>query len=173
MFTNLDAITKDSTRRFSVVVQGGGMRGVYSAGVLACFDQHDVQERLISVTGSSLGAMNAAYFLAGQPGMVNIYTSLLSNKEFVNLARPRKKIDIDYMVDVALHQKFPIDVEALKLSKPELDIVLTEARTGKKFVMNKHQAFTRLYEEFRATTALPVLYDRKSSYSTSTISMEA
>lgn len=161
MFTNLEALSKDSTRRFSLVVQGGGMRGVYSAGVLACFDNYGLQTHIKSISGSGTGAMNAAYFIANQPGSVNVYTSLLSNKEFINLARPRKKIDIDYMVDVALHQKFPIDVEALKSSPVDLDIVLTEAQTGQKVVLTKHQAFTRIYEEFRATSALPVFYDKK------------
>ncbi len=39
MATLLDILKdKKSPRRFALVVQGGGMRGVYSAGVLACFD---------------------------------------------------------------------------------------------------------------------------------------
>ncbi len=160
MATLLEAM-QDNNRRFSIVVQGGGMRGVYSAGALACLDHYELQKNIVSVTGSSAGALNAAYFIAEQPGMVNTYTSLLSNKEFINLARSRKKVDVDYMIDIALHQKFPIDIVALKSSPVELDIVLTEARTGAKKVVSKHSAFTQIYEEFRATSALPVLYDKK------------
>lgn len=162
MPTLLETLTnKKSTHRFALVVQGGGMRGVYSAGVLACFDYYKLQDRFIAVTGSAAGALNAGYFLAEQPGAVNIYTSLLASKSFVDLGRRAKRVDIDYMIDNALHDHFPIDIETLKKAKPAFDIVLTDADTGKKVILDQHGSFAKIYEEFRATTALPVLYDRK------------
>lgn len=160
--TILDALKDTSVkRRWALVVQGGGMRGVYSAGALACFDHYDLQDCFDYAVGSSAGAMNAAYFLADQPGAVNVYTSLLSKKEFVDLTRKRKKIDIDYMVDVALHEQYPVDTAKLAKARAELDVVVTDADDGERIIIRDKKQFGDIYEQFRATSAMPVLYDRK------------
>ena len=51
-----------------LVVQGGGMRGVYSMAVLAAFEEMGWTRCFDHVAGASAGAMNGAHFITGQAG---------------------------------------------------------------------------------------------------------
>ncbi len=62
---------------------------------------------------------------------------------------------------MVLRHKHPLDLERVRESKAKLHVVLTDAQTGKKDVISNHRQFEDIYEELRATSALPILYDRK------------
>ena len=49
-----------------LVLEGGGMRGAYTAGVLEAFADHKIA--FPYVIGVSAGALNATAFVSGQPG---------------------------------------------------------------------------------------------------------
>jgi predicted patatin/cPLA2 family phospholipase len=146
---------------FGLVVQGGGMRASYSAGALVTLLEYGFGDTFEYVVGSSAGAMNGAYFLASDKEAAHIYTDDLSNKNFVNLLRSEKKVDVDYVVDMVLKHKRPLDIDKLAKSHSKLHIVLTNAKNGKKEVVSNHAKFSEIYEEFRATAAMPILYDKK------------
>jgi len=152
---------KKDKKIFGLVVQGGGMRASYSAGALVTLLEYGFEETFDHVVGSSAGAMNAAYFLATDKDAAHIYTDDLSNKNFVNLLRSEKKVDVDYVVDMVLKHKRPIDISKLINTRSKLHVVLTNAKTGKKEVVSNHRQFAEIYEEFRATAAIPILYDKK------------
>jgi predicted patatin/cPLA2 family phospholipase len=165
MSTLLELLTKhraepDSKRVFGLVVQGGGMRAVYSAAVLSTFIEYGLTEVFDHVVGSSAGGMNGAYFIAGQAEAVDVYTDDLTTKKFVNLARLNKKVDIDYVIDVALRQNTPLRIDKLESSRSKLHLVLTSETTSRRVVISDHQQFKEIYEELRATSALPILYDK-------------
>jgi predicted patatin/cPLA2 family phospholipase len=154
---------KDPHRRAALVVQGGGMRGVYSMGALAALEDHGLRECFHLVIGSSAGAINGMYLLSGQAHeAVDVYLKHLSNRRFVNPLRIRKVVDIDYLVDHALKQFLPIDVAVLRTSRSDLHVVLTDATSAEARVIRVRDVSidTDLYEVMRATTALPGLYDR-------------
>lgn len=153
-------IYKDDKRVFGLVVQGGGMRAAYSAGALSTLLSYNLTDVFEHVIGSSAGAINGAYYLSADPYAQNIYSDDITNKNFVNLLRRDKKVDIDYLIDLVLKHKRPIDLEKIKRSYSKLHIVVTNAKTGKKEVLSKHLDLAELYEEFRATAALPMLYDK-------------
>ncbi|HEX7368186.1 MAG TPA: patatin family protein [Candidatus Saccharimonadales bacterium] len=149
------------TRVFGLVLQGGGMRAAYSAGAIAPLIGYGLADTFEHVIGSSAGAINGAYFIGADKNMFRTYTDDLTNKNFVNLARPGKVVDIDYLVDVVLKHKRPVDSERLRSAHSQLHTVLTDAHTGKKVVISDHNEFMEIYEEFRATAALPILYDKQ------------
>jgi predicted patatin/cPLA2 family phospholipase len=144
------------------MVQGGGLRGVYSLGALAALEKAGLTDSFDLVVGSSAGAINAAYFLAGQAqDAIQLYTDYLSNRNFVNFARIWKIVDIDYMVDVVLKRVLPLDVDALRKSPSVLQVVLTDAETAlPKVITNRDEEYD-FYEVIRATSALPSLYNKK------------
>lgn len=145
---------------FGLVVQGGGMRGVYSMGALAGLEEAGLTTSFDSVSGASAGAINGAYFIAGQAAAaVDVYVEALSRPDFVNLARPWRVVDIDYMIDVALKQYCPLDVGTVQAAPTQLNIVLTNAFTGQREVFSNRSNHD-LYELFRATSALPLLYGK-------------
>lgn len=151
---------KKDKRVFGLVLQGGGMRAVYSAGAIATLITYGFANAFDHVVGSSAGAINGAYFLGADKETLHTYTDDLTNKNFVNLLRRENKVDIDYLVDLVMKHKRPIDVKRLIASTSRLHIVMTDAKNGKKVVLSDHHKFAEIYEEFRATAALPLLYDK-------------
>lgn len=137
------------------------MRGVYSAGAIAPLVSEGFTAAFDHVIGSSAGAINGAYFLAADPQAMLTYTDDITNKNFINFRRKEKKIDIDYLVDMVLKHKRPIDIKLLGHSPTRLHIVMTDARNGQKVVISDHRKFEKIYDEFRATAALPMLYNQR------------
>ncbi len=153
--------TKNDKRTFGLVLPGGGMRAVYSAGAIATLLKYNLANSFDHIVGVSAGALHAAYFLAADDETLrHTYPDDLTNKNFVNLLRREKKVDIDYMVDMVLKHKHPIDISKLLKARPQLHIVMTDANSGKKVVLSDRSTFAEIYEEFRATSALPLLYDK-------------
>jgi predicted patatin/cPLA2 family phospholipase len=162
LYDELTAHKQNSDEKvFGLVVQGGGMRATYSAGALVTLVEYGFSDAFDHVIGSSAGAMNAAYFISADKSAAHIYTDDLSNKNFVDLLRSDKKVDVDYVVDLVLKHKRPINIEKLLKARSQLHIVVTNAQTGRKEVISDHHKFADIYEEFRATAALPLLYDKK------------
>lgn len=154
---------KHDHKKFGLVLPGGGMRGVYSAGALAPLIEYGFRDAFEHIIGASAGAINGAYFLGNDVAngpITNTYTNDLTNKEFVNLLRRDKRVDVDYLVDTVLKQKRPIDYAALEQSHAKLHVIVTDAKTGKKVVLSNHHDLAYIYEEFRATAALPIVYDK-------------
>jgi predicted patatin/cPLA2 family phospholipase len=152
---------KRDGRTFGLVLPGGGMRAVYSAGAVTTLLKYDLTEAFDHIVGVSAGALHGAYFLADDTEtMSKTYPEDLTNKNFVNLLRREKRVDIDYLVDTVLKHKHPLSMERLAQAKTKLHVVMTDAKTGKKVVLSDHAAFAEIYEEFRATAALPLLYDK-------------
>ncbi len=147
-------------RTFGLVIQGGGMRAAYSCAAMTTLLEYGLTDVFEHVVGASAGAMNGAYYLSADPGAANIYTDEITNKNFVNLLRRDKRVDIDYIIDIVLKHKRPLDLDKLKKSYSKLHIIVTNARNGRKEVLSEHADFVEIYEELRATAALPMLYDK-------------
>jgi predicted patatin/cPLA2 family phospholipase len=147
-------------RVFGLVVQGGGMRAAYSAGAIVPLIEYGFEDTFDHVVGSSAGGINGAYFVDRHPETMDTYMNELTSKNFVNLLRREKMVDVDYAIDVILKQKHPISAANLAKAHTKIHIVVTDAKTGKKVVISDHHKFAQIYEELRATSALPLLYDR-------------
>jgi predicted patatin/cPLA2 family phospholipase len=151
----------DNPARPALVVQGGGMRGIYSLSALAELERLGLRDAFSRVIGSSAGAINGAYFLAGQAEeSISIYTEDLSNKQFVDPRRFWKIVDVDYMIDV-LKEKHHLDTEEMRRAPATLYTVLTDAKTAEARVVSSRDRSLDIYEVFRATAALPGLYGKK------------
>lgn len=153
-------LNKKDKRTFGLVLQGGGMRAAYSAGAIAPLVTYGFSNAFEHVIGSSAGAINGAYFIGSDAETLRTYTDDLTNKNFVNLLRRDKKVDIDYLVDLVMKHKRPVNIANLLKARTKLHVVMTDANNGKKVVLSDHHKFVDIYEEFRATAALPFLYDR-------------
>jgi predicted patatin/cPLA2 family phospholipase len=113
------------------------------------------------VIGSSAGAINGAYLLSGQAyDAVNVYVEHLSNRNFIELARIWRTVNIDYLVDVALKQKCPLSIPILRESRSLLEVILTDAETGSPEVLTNRDSVD-FYEIIRATAAMPILYNKR------------
>src|SRR6476659_5599828 len=74
--------------RVALCVEGGAMRGVVSAGMVSALEELGLVDSFDAVYGSSAGAINAAYFLAGQAAFgTTIYVEDINNSRFISLPR--------------------------------------------------------------------------------------
>lgn len=101
-----------------VVDVGGGLRGVYGAGVFdTCLDEGIAFDYLIGV---SAGSANVASFLAGQKGRnLKFYADYSFRKAYMsfrNLLRRGSYLDLDYIYGDALTNaggEYPLDYQAM------------------------------------------------------------
>src|ERR1044071_2792696 len=70
LFARQEAASKPGQRQdgrfLALVVEGGGMRGVVSAGMVAALEELGFRDCFDAVYGSSAGAISGAYFIAKQ-----------------------------------------------------------------------------------------------------------
>lgn len=156
------AKTDDTESKPALVVQGGGLRGVYSMGALTVLEEHGLRDAFSLVIGSSAGAINSAYFLSGQAcESLSIYYEELASRRFFSPLRPWQMVNVDYLVDEVLKVRHPLDVGEMRRAKATLKIVLTDAETARSKVFTDPAPEIDIYELFRATAALPGLYNRR------------
>jgi predicted patatin/cPLA2 family phospholipase len=91
--------------RLALAIEGGGMRGVVSAGMLVALEQLGMTGCIDLVVGTSAGALAGAFFVEGRAveGSVLFYTEL-HDEPFLNRSRLLKReaaLDLDYLVDEA------------------------------------------------------------------------
>jgi predicted patatin/cPLA2 family phospholipase len=142
-----------------LVLEGGGMRGVYSAGVLEAFSEADrgAGLRFDCVVACSAGACVAASYLAGQPGRNRrVYLEYLDGDKLVRFRRllTRESVmDIDYLASEVTLRLCPLDIETLRRSATCLYIGVTDAETGECRYLKSHE--DDLVTAIRATCSLP------------------
>lgn len=150
--------------RPALVIQGGGLRGIYSMGALTVLEDLDLRDAFSVVVGSSAGAINGAYFLGGQAREgLGIYLDELAGGKFVAPWRPWRVIDVDFLIDTVLRCQHPLDLGEMRSAHANLLTVLTDAETAGIRIASSEQMSPDIYEVFRATAALPLLYNKRVS----------
>ena len=91
--------------RVALVIEGGGMRGVVSAGMTAALERLGLTQCFDLVVGASAGAINGAALLGGvaRHGPAT-YSGPLASRSFVNPARVLRGgpvIDVNYVLNYA------------------------------------------------------------------------
>jgi predicted patatin/cPLA2 family phospholipase len=118
-------------RRIALVIEGGGMRGVVSAGMTAAIEQLGLRDAFDQVHGASAGAFNAAFLLAGQAAYLTaLYPHGFGDPRFVSVRRALRGhplFDMDYVIrEVWRHQR-PLRVDRVLSSGIELHCTATDA----------------------------------------------
>jgi predicted patatin/cPLA2 family phospholipase len=88
----------------ALVLEGGGMRGVVSAGMVAALERLGMSSAFDLVVGSSAGAINGAALLSGvAQRAADAYCGPLASKSFVNplrVLRGKPVIDVNDVLDI-------------------------------------------------------------------------
>jgi predicted patatin/cPLA2 family phospholipase len=146
------------TERAAIVVEGGAMRGVFSAGVLDVFLESGFSPFDLAI-GVSAGSCNLASHLAEQHGRNRrCYFELMTRREFIDPARffrGRSVVDLDWLW-AALARSEPLDVEAVLRHPAEFVVVATSAATGEPVYLAPSAA--SMFDVLKGSCALPVLY---------------
>jgi len=146
------------TNASALVVEGGAMRSIFSAGLLDGFlvRQFDPFDFYIGV---SAGVFNLANFLAGCYGRsLQIFQHLATDKRFVDYRRflgGGHLLDLDWLFAAAT-AAYPLEPARVFIRGKPLYIGVTEVDSGKaRFVVANPG---NLVQAIKASTALPLLY---------------
>lgn len=86
----------------ALVVEGGGMRGTVSAGMLIALDQLGFRDTFDMVVGTSAGALEGAFFITGMASSAaSMYYDELSQEPFLSkkrLMRLGPALDVHYLI---------------------------------------------------------------------------
>jgi predicted patatin/cPLA2 family phospholipase len=147
-------------RKVGLVVEGGAMRGVISCAALMALEELGLTDVFDEVYGASAGAVNAAYFLAGQAAYATtIYYQKINNTRFIGRLWSRRIVNIDDLFDSVIAGDRPLRIEKVLASRSRLFITIADASTGQAFLSLAQSNDTPLLTLLKATTAMPLLYN--------------
>lgn len=142
-----------------VIDVGGGLRGIYAAGVFDYCMDHGIHFDL--GIGISAGSANLASFAAGQRRRnYQFYTEYAFRKQYMsvqNFVFKRSFIDMDYVYGTLSRSdgENPLDYRALRDNPMELYVVATDARTGQAKYFEKKDIRQDDYSILKASCAIP------------------
>ena len=140
-----------------LVLEGGGMRGWYTAGVLAALAEHGIE--FPCVYGISAGASNALSYISKQNTREYMremirYASDERYMSVSNLQRSGSLFGFDFIFGELFHTLLPFDYKTFFDSPVQLKVGATDLKSGRTVFFDKSQ----LDEEFtavRASCSLP------------------
>ncbi|MCB9195258.1 MAG: patatin family protein [Flavobacteriales bacterium] len=119
----------------ALIVQGGGFRTAFGAGVLDAFIEKNYNPFDI-YAGISAGSIALSYYLSNQQGFcIDAMNFLSDNDRLINYSNVFKAMpimNVDVFRDISeIHQPFNIDTALEQISQKKLAIVMTNKLTGK------------------------------------------
>ena len=117
----------------SLVLEGGGMRGMFSAGVFEAF----MQKELIfpHIVGVSAGACNIVSYMSQQPLRTRrVIQNYVGDKRYCSLSnwlRTRSLFGFDFILKELPQNLLPFDYEAFRKYPGQLYVGTTDVITGK------------------------------------------
>ena len=144
-----------------VIDVGGGLRGIYGAGVLdACLDMNINFDYCIGV---SAGSANIASYIAGQKGRnKTFYTDYSFRKDYMSFSNLIKKgsfVDLEYIYATLSNEdgEYPLNFDAVKNSDKIFKVVATNALSGQPVYFDKSDMSKNNYDVIKSSCSLPVV----------------
>jgi predicted patatin/cPLA2 family phospholipase len=148
-------------RRMALVIEGGGMRGVVSAGMTAALEQLGFRNAFDEVHGASAGAFNAAFLLAGQAAYLTaLYGHGFGDPRFVSARRALRggpAFDMDYVIDDVWTRQRPLRFDAIFSSAIALHCTATDAERAEIVDLTELRTAEEIRCALRASARLPWL----------------
>ncbi|MFD3448981.1 patatin family protein [Microbacteriaceae bacterium 4G12] len=151
-----------------LVLEGGGMKGLYTAGVLEFFMENDLY--FPYVIGVSAGACMAATYLSRQKGRnKKVNTELVSDPRYIsfrNFVRKRELFGMDFLFDEVPNKIVPFDFETFLNGAEQFVVGTTDCETGEAVYYNKREHGNDILKIIRASSSVPFIapaveYDQK------------
>jgi predicted patatin/cPLA2 family phospholipase len=119
--------------RVALSVEGGGMRGVVSAGMALALHELALVPALDAVYGSSAGAITGAWLLSSEPGKLRGWADPDYARTLIRwsaLLRGRPVVDVRALVEELYQTGFPMDFASVLASPIEFHPLGTDAESG-------------------------------------------
>lgn len=147
--------------KIGLVVEGGGMKCAYNAGILDAFlDHHITFGYCIGVSG---GAGNVASFVSGQRGRnLRFFTDYIHDPEYFgwkSFLKTGNLFGLQYIYGELTNStgKDPLDYDALMKNPAGYEVVATNALTGQAEYFGKEDMKKDDYRPVMASSAIPAV----------------
>lgn len=142
--------------KIGLVLEGGAMRGMYTAGVLDVFLEQGI--RADGAVGVSAGALFGVNYVSGQKGRVIRYNKRFNaDKNYLGLRpllREGNIVSTGYAYEEVPHHLDPFDDEAYQAADFPFYAVITNVDTGKPEYVRIHSVFQQM-DVLRASGSMP------------------
>lgn len=160
-----DAGSRPGNRRdgakLGLAIEGGCMRGVVSGGMLIALEKLGLLDAFDTVYGSSAGAVNGAYFLAGQALFGSpIYLEHINDQRFISLGRSftrRPVISLSYLLDEVMTRRVVLDWRRVLESPIPFKIAATSVAEPGLRLLHGFRDRRHLFAALRASSSIPLL----------------
>ena len=150
-----------NTKKTGLVLEGGGMRGAYTAGVLDVFKNRNIDFPYIIAV--SAGANNGSDFVAGQSErnkkVLVDYVTDDRYMGFKNLLKSGNFFGMDFLFDELPNRIEPFDYESFRKAESTFKVGVTECQTGNTvyFEHNEFDPHFFMGKVLRASSSLPIV----------------
>ena len=143
----------------ALILEGGGLRGIYTSGVLRFFMDKEI---LFSyVIGVSMGACNAANYVSRQPERNRIVNSRYVNDarylSYWRLLTKGELFGMDFIFDTIPNSLVPFDFETFMKSNVRCITTVIDCETGEALYYEKNEVGKDYFKVLRASTSLPFM----------------
>jgi predicted patatin/cPLA2 family phospholipase len=158
-----DPTTSKTFNKTALIAEGGGQRGIFTAGVLDAWLEHQYDPFDLFI-GTSAGSQNLTSFLARQKGYAKrLIRGLSRHKQFFQLGRGllgKSIVDLDWYFDKTTELNRALDFKTAKtsLGNRELLITATNSRDRKPYFLTPTGEGKQWRDLLKASSALPFLY---------------
>lgn len=140
-----------------LVLEGGGMRGIYTAGILDVLGEHGIG--FDGVVGVSAGAIHGASFLAGQHGRsIRLYLGFCRDPRFMGVKSwlaTGNMVNDDFCYREVPENLVPFDYDAFEQNDVPFYIVATDIDSGQPHYMLTKSLKGGAMRAMRASASLP------------------
>ena len=148
---------KDKFKHTALVLEGGGMRGVFTSGVLDWMMDHNITFPYL--VGVSAGSSNALSFAAHQRGRAKYtFADLQAERHYLgmrNLWRHHSILDMELLYRELPETLWPYDYKAYCTNPMRVESVATDCFTGQAVYLEEKESSERIIDIVRASSALP------------------
>ena len=148
-------------KKMGLIVEGGGMRGAYTGGVLEAFSDQNIH--FPYVIAVSAGANTSCSYLSNQPTRNNrLYTEWITDKRFIhftNLFKEGSYFGMNFLFGELPEVLDPFDFETFRQSNVTFKVGTTHCETGEPvyFEPTKVSHLSDANQILRASSSLPVI----------------
>ncbi|MBR4293467.1 MAG: patatin family protein [Bacteroidaceae bacterium] len=145
------------TASSGLILEGGGMRGVFTSGVLDNLMDRGI--RFPYTIGVSAGACNGISYMSEQRGRAKYCNiDLLEKYRYIGLKHLLLKgniMDFDLLFRKIPEELYPYDYERYATQEGIFEMVTTSCKSGKPCYFNEKHDARRIIEIVRASSSLP------------------
>ncbi len=145
------------TSNSGLILEGGGMRGVFTSGVLDYLMDKGI--RFPYTIGVSAGACNGLSYISNQRGRAKFSNiDLLDKYHYIGIKHLLKKgniMDFDLLFHTFPNEIIPYDYEKLASCTEHYEMVTTSCKTGKACYFEEKNNAERVIDIVKASSSLP------------------